>query len=121
MQGLRRMLRQAPVLSAAFALALLATLWFGGRFVAQAVYWSDPAHQDQTISGWMTPGYVARSWRVPREVVANALDLPAPGAGSPRPPPLEVLARERDVPLPELVAQLTASIEAYRAAVPADP
>ena len=42
-----RVLRRHPVLSLAFALALGLTLFFAGRFVAQAVYWSDPAHRNQ--------------------------------------------------------------------------
>jgi hypothetical protein len=112
--------RAAPFLTLAFAGALVLTIWFAGRFVAQAVYWSDPAHLDQPIAGWMTPGYVARSWDVPPEVVAPALSLPPPGQGDRRPPPLQALARERGVPLNDLIAALEAVIAAHRQAGEAD-
>lgn len=112
-----RALRRAPALSIAFVIALLATLWFGGRATMKAVYWADPAHRDQRIAGWMTPGYVARSWSVPPEVIAEALDLPPPGSGQ-RPPPLEVLAERRDIPLDSLITALAQAIAEHRALQP---
>ncbi|MDO8882946.1 MAG: hypothetical protein Q7V11_08315, partial [Pseudotabrizicola sp.] len=58
------LLRRHPVLATLFALALALTLFFAGRFVAQVVYWSDPARQEQEVEGWMTLRYVAKSWRL---------------------------------------------------------
>ena len=117
----RRAVRTAPLLTAAFALALCATLWFGGRATLSALYWADPAHRDQQIEGWMTPGYVGRSWGVPPEVTAAALGLTLPREGGRRPPPLEVIARDRGVPLAQLIAELETAIAAYRAASEARP
>ena len=45
------------------------------------VYWSDPAHRNQNIAGWMTPRYVGHSWQVPPEVIATALGLTQDGSG----------------------------------------
>ena len=107
--------RVAPYLSTMFLAALALTLWFGGRATMSAIYWADPAHRDEPIAGWMTPGYVSRSWEIPPEVVAEALGLTLPRDGGARPPPLEVLAGERGVPLSDLVEGLEEAITAYRA------
>lgn len=79
---MRRVIRQHPVLFAAFVLAAALTLFFATRMVVATIYWSDPAHRDQAIAGWMTPRYVSRSWRVPPEAILPALgamDGPMPG------------------------------------------
>ncbi|WP_278924374.1 hypothetical protein [Pseudophaeobacter profundi] len=54
----------------------LATVCFTVRGVVQFVYWSDPAHRDQTLEPWMPIGFVARSYGVEREALARALELP---------------------------------------------
>lgn len=105
-------------LRGAFVLALALTLFFGGRAAWHAVYWSDPARIDQPLAGWMTPGYVARSWDVPPEVIAPALDLPPPSARGDRPPPLAELARQRGVPVEDLIARLQSAIAAHRTGQP---
>lgn len=112
---LRRAFRKAPILSVALTIALGLTLFFGVRLTTAAIYWADPNHIDQPIAGWMTPGYVSMSWQVPRENMFNALAL-TPGSG--RPPRLEDLAAERDIPLPQLIDQIEAIITEFRAAQP---
>ncbi len=59
----------------AFVLAAAVSLFFVLRLGIFWVYWSDPAHRDQPIEGWMTPGYIAYSHDVPKELNADALDL----------------------------------------------
>ncbi|RME13786.1 MAG: hypothetical protein D6801_10515 [Alphaproteobacteria bacterium] len=108
-----RMWRAAPVATVVLALALAAFAVFAGRSVAFWVYWHDPAHREQVISGWMTPGYVAHSWHVPREVVLKALDLPA--APPKRRMSLDEIAAERGVPTEELIGEVERAIAAYRA------
>ena len=83
----------------AFLLALCVTSFFAIRFTAFTVYWADPAHRDVQIEGWMTPGYVARSYRVPRETVAEALALKP---------------YERGIPLAELSTQRGMSLDQLR-------
>ena len=60
------------------------TTFFAVRLVASWIYWNDPAHRDVEIAPWMTPRYVAHSWRLPPEVVAETLDLDPPAG----PPPV---------------------------------
>lgn len=49
--------------------------WFGSRFVGEAMYFADPAHQRQPLALWMSPRYVAKSWDLPPEVVINLMQL----------------------------------------------
>ncbi|MDO9581828.1 MAG: hypothetical protein Q7J24_01760 [Desulfomicrobium sp.] len=102
------LLRRHPVLASLFVLALILTLFFAGRFVAQVVYWSDPARQEQEVEGWMTLRYIARSWGLPPRDLYDAAGLPAPVRGTPM--TLEQLAEDRGIPLPALIAEVEAAI-----------
>ena len=90
------------------------TLFFAVRIVAQWIYWSDPAHRDQQIEGWMTAGYVAHSYDVPRDVIRNALPPDVPAG---KHMPFDRIAAETGIDLTELVNGLYAAIEAERAAI----
>ena len=79
-------------------------LFFTVRLVLFTVYWADPAHRDQTPDGWMTPGYIARSWHVPREDLARHLGL-VPGTDPHL--TLEQIAEDRGIPLAKLIADLS--------------
>lgn len=59
-----------------FALALALALFFAVRFALFTIYWADPAHRDTQIEPWMTPGYVAHSYRLPPDLLFEALHLP---------------------------------------------
>lgn len=105
------MTRKNLWLKLAFGAALILTLAFGVRLGVQAVYWSDPRHQDQSIEGWMRLGYVARSWDVPAEVLGQATGLPpAQTVGQ----SLSDIAAARDIPLPALIDTLQSAIDAHR-------
>ena len=103
------LLRRHPILTIGFALALALTLFFAGRFVAQVVYWSDPARQEQEVQGWMTLRYVAKSWRLPPRDLYEAAGLPGPTRGHPL--TLEQLAEDRGIPLPQLIAEVETAID----------
>jgi hypothetical protein len=92
---------------AAAALAIL----FAIRVAISLEDW--PEERDADIEGWMTPRYVALSWDVPPEIVAGALELTRDGRG--RRVTLEEIAKERGVPIEDLVAALEAAIAAFRA------
>lgn len=109
-----RLVRQRPLLVAAFLLATALTLFFSTRLVVRAVYWSDPAHHNEAVQDWMTVGYIARSWRVdPRELDAAA-GLPLPEVKG-RPQPLVEIARDRGVPVAEVIAEVEAALTILRA------
>lgn len=110
----KRLWKEAPVLTLALLAALVLSAFFAVRLTIGAFYWGDPAHMDQPIEGWMSPRFVAHSWDVPPELVAETLALPRDGSG--RRITLEKLAAERGVPLGALIAELEAAIAAHRGA-----
>lgn len=108
------MARRSPwLLRIAFGLALLVTLGFGVRFGASLIYWSNPANRDQPVEGWMPVGFVARSWQVPPEVLAEALGLDPEQRTRQT---LDQIARARGESLASVVTSLEAAIEVWRAA-----
>ncbi len=113
---IRRMWRAAPVATVVLAVALAATVFFGLRTARHWVYWNDPAHRDQAVAGWMTPGYIAHSWQVPREVVTQAIGLERRPEG---PRNLDRLAQNQGRSVDDLIVEIEAAIAAFRAA-PAD-
>lgn len=110
--------RARPVLMSSFLLACAVTLFFGVRFVSQAIYWSDPTHHNQSVQGWMTVGYIGRSWSLdPRRLDALA-GLPLPETKG-RPQPLVEIARDRGVPVDQVIAEVEAAIALMRQQAPA--
>jgi len=75
MDFLRFLFRRHPWPTAIMAVGLVALVWFGGHFVSDVLYFSDPAHREQPLAGWMSPRYVAKSWGLPPEVVADVMQL----------------------------------------------
>lgn len=104
--------RARPWLTSAFLLACAVTLFFAGRFTAYTVYWA--SHREMPVEPWMTVGYIARSWGLePRALDAEA-GLPVPEVLG-RPQPLAEIARDRGVPVAEIIAEVEAAIETLRA------
>ena len=88
-----------------FLAASAVTVFFLVRLTVFTIYWADPAHRNQAPQAWMTPGYVAHSWgRSPREI-ADLLGV-APGDR----PTLADIARHRDVPVSQVIAELSAHL-----------
>jgi len=109
--------RRHPFLVLAFVLAVAASLALVGRITYRAIYWSQ--HQQEPVQPWMTVGYVGRSWSLdPREIDARA-GLPLPELGKPF--TLEQIARDRGVPVSDvitLVEQTVAAMLAERKPAP---
>ena len=103
MTWLARAWREHRLALTILAMGTAVALFFAVRLALFVVYWADPAHRQQSPEGWMTPGYVARSWQVPRADVAGFLGLQPDGG---RPPTLAEIAAVRGEPLPALLAEL---------------
>ncbi len=97
----------------ALGLALIVAGFFGVRLVVQWVYWSDPAHRDQVIEGWMSPGYVGHSYHVSKDVILGALP-PITTAGKRL--TLDQIANDNGMTTQQLIDALTVAIEAERSA-----
>ena len=104
---MRQLWRRHPMTILAFGLALALSVFFATRLVRRLIYWSDPTHQNQTVEGWMTLGYIGRSWGVEPQ----SLGLPVT-----RGQPLIAIARDQGVPLDVIVTQLTKTLATLKAA-----
>lgn len=96
---------------AVFGLAAATTLWFGFSFLANLIYFNDPRHQDEALKPWMTPRYVVMSYKLPRKVVADTLNLPE---GGPRGMKLGDIADNLGLTMEELTARVREAALAHR-------
>lgn len=110
----KRMWAAAPIATVLLALSVVAFLFFSVRMTAFWIYWNDPAHHEQQIEDWMTPGYIAHSWKVPLEVVTDALGLP-PSKARPGPISLRKIAEDQGKSVEELQSEVMAAIVAFQA------
>jgi len=111
----KRAWAKSPVLTLLFAVALIGTIGFGVRTAMLAVYWSDPAHRNQTIESWMTPRYVSMSYRLPPEVLGPVLGL------DPQRPPRETMdhiAGRLGLTLEQVEARVRATAVEFQASHP---
>lgn len=106
--------RSQRALTIVFIIALSLTGFFFVRTVVFTLHWADHAHQEQTIEGWMPIRYVARSWRVPPDVLAEALEI---AAGERTRLTVAEIAAERGESVRETAAVLQAAIAEFRAEV----
>jgi hypothetical protein len=115
MKALRFLWLQHRAALLVFTVALVAVAFFGTRVTMRWVYWSNPAHQDQPIAGWMTPGYIAQSYGVEMDLVRAALAL---DEASPHWMPLDEIARQSGDDRDDLIAAIEAAIATARASAP---
>lgn len=62
-----------PWMFFAILLVFAAVVFFVIRLAVFSIYWMDPAHRHQPLQPWMTPGYIARSYDIPRDDVLHVL------------------------------------------------
>ncbi|WP_319515717.1 hypothetical protein [Cohaesibacter marisflavi] len=74
-KALRYFWKEQPIALSVFALALVLLVFFGIRFVDRFMYFHDPAHRNQALEPWMTPRYVGMSYKLPRDVIFDVMDL----------------------------------------------
>jgi len=99
-----------PYLVSAFGLAAALTLFFAAQVTIRTLAWE--GHQNEPVQAWMTVGYVGHSWDLdPREIDALA-GLPLPEG---EPLTLTAIARDRGVPVAEVIAAVEAAVATLRA------
>lgn len=103
----RNLWRKHRFLFLAFITALVVTAFFAARLLVFSLYWSDPAHHDQPVEGWMTPRYVAHSYQLPSEVVRDVLELDAVD-GEPR--TLAEITETSDLTLEEIQRRIDETV-----------
>ena len=109
---LKQLWRARPRLTAAFLLACAVTLFFTGSFAYRTVYWA--THQEVPVRGWMTVGYIARSWGLDGRELDALAGLPVPEEKG-HPQTLREIALDRGVPVLEIVTEVEAAIAELRA------
>lgn len=108
----RRAWSAAPVATVILVVALLAAGFLGVRSTVHAIRFGDPQLRVQAIEPWMTPGYLARAWDIPRAEVIAALGIPDPAPDGPI--DLRELAALRGVPLAQVIAEAEALVAPHR-------
>ncbi len=101
--------RSRPYLVSAFLLASALTLFFAVRLLSQAIYWADPAHREQAVEGWMTVGYIARSWDLYGPDIDALAKLPLPDVKGHAQPLVEI-AKDRGIPVADVIAEVEKAI-----------
>lgn len=97
----------------AFLMLICVAGFFAFNAIAAAIYWNDPLHQDQTLAAWMTPRYVAQSYKVPPEVLGPALFFDPTEA--PRRRRLDDIAAANGVTIETLQQRVSEATAAFRA------
>ena len=115
MRPLARLWRDHRIALLAFVAAVFITLFFAVRLVISGVYWADPTHRDQVPEGWMTPGYVAHSWHVPRDRLIEILDLPRKPD---HPMSFREIAEGRGLPLSDFLSEVSGALVTLKAEAP---
>lgn len=96
---------------AGFVLSACAAVYISVAFLADAVYFGDPRHQDEELRAWMTPRYVEHSYGLPREVVFEVLGIDRDNRGPKR---LDRLASGLGLTLEELTEEMRDAAERHR-------
>ncbi len=112
MQRLSSLGKRHKLLLSAFVAAMAVTLFFAVRFALWVLYWNDPAHRNQPLEDWMTIGYIAHSYDVPRDALIDALHLKPPEKG--KRPTIESIAADRGQTPEAFEAEIQAAIERLR-------
>ena len=112
---IRRLWHHHRMALLAFVLVTVLALFFAIRATMQIIYWNDPRHQNQPLENWMTLGYIARSYSLPRDELAAALNFSRDREGGKS---LKSIAAQRGISTAALIEQIEAAIEKVRAGVP---
>jgi hypothetical protein len=78
---------------------------FASGFVREALYFSDPAHQQQDLALWMSPRYVGKSWDLPPDVIVRTMELAPDNAQ----PTLREVTADLGISLDELQTRIEAA------------
>ena len=107
MSAIRHLWAHHRIVLVVFLAAAAVSLFFLIRLTLFTFYWSDPAHRNQAPEGWMTPGYIAHSWGLDPQELSRALNAP-PGQRK----TLDEIARDRGIPVSDLLREVTALLPA---------
>lgn len=99
------------ILLAGFAIAAVFTVFFVARAVFFAFFWMNAGHEMRPVEPWMTPRYIAHTYKIPREDMQDILHL-QPGEHPSE--PLEKIAQDRGVDVQDMMKDLEALVLSRR-------
>ncbi|WIV49476.1 hypothetical protein QQG91_07255 [Marivivens sp. LCG002] len=103
MRHLISFIRHHKYMSLAFVVALSATMFFAFDVLSDARNWKDPQSRNVDPQVWMTPMYIAHSWKVdPKELGAAIGITERPRKRT----TLEDIAKERGVPVAQVILEV---------------
>lgn len=111
LRRIRQFWRRHPWRLSGFAIMAVVTLFLALRIGLATLYWSSPTSHEMAIEGWMPVGYIAQSWDIPRETLAEALGI-EPGSAPRR--SLASIAAEQGVSVDELKTRISLAIARHR-------
>ena len=106
---MKSLFKSHPYAASGFLVAAAVTLFFMVRIVMSAIYWSDPAHHNESVKPWMTVGYIAKSWHLDPRSIDILSGMPAPGDGH-GPWTMKEVALSRGVEVATIINQVNAAI-----------
>lgn len=107
---LRRFLKQQKWVVAGFLVSTVFLIGVSATFLADAIYFNDPRHQNEELKAWMTPRYLALSYDLPRPLVMELLEIEK---GSGRSGRLDRLSESLGLTLEELTEKVRLAKKAY--------
>ena len=116
---MKRLWRSHPYALSGFVLAAAVTLFFLVHIVLRVAFWMDPAHHDMTPQPWMTVGFIGQSWGLDPAEIDTRAGLPSPVRGKGKPMTLIEIARQRGVPVEQVITEVEAVILTMKAEEPA--
>ena len=111
MKTLKHLWQHHRLLLIGFSIATLVTVLFLVKFTLSVVFWSN--NQDVAIEPWMPIGFIARSYDVDRDWLANQTGIPA-DALRPR-ESIKAAADAAGISFETMRMRLLTAIEAQRA------
>lgn len=111
---MKSLIRRHPWLVSALALATVLSLFFAVRFTIGVVYWS--AHHKEPVQAWMTVRYVGKSWGLNPRMINTTAGLPEPVRSHPL--TLAEVAKQRGVPVEDVILEVEAAIATLQAGRP---
>lgn len=103
MRNLIHFIKHHRYMSLAFLAALTATMFFAFDILSDAKNWKDPKHRDVVPQVWMTPMYIAHSWKVDPKELGSAIGLTEKPK---KRTTLEDIANARGVPVAQIIAEV---------------
>jgi hypothetical protein len=109
--SIRHLWTHHKVIFTVLCFAIAALVFFTVRLIVFTLYWSDPAHRFQPLEGWMTPGYITRSYQIDPDMLGELLQV---DKQKPKGLTLEKIAQSRGIDVDTLIENLQPALNEWK-------